>query len=75
MISTAVLCKVNKLNVFLHLSDGFMDAQDGLGEEGAVREEGGGWEVEEDLDLPPELVRGAASSQVLLNLYLIKQIS
>lgn len=39
-------------------SDGFMDAQDGLGEEGgAAKEEGGGWEVEEDLDLPPELVR------------------
>ena len=38
--------------------DGFMDAQDGLGEEGGlVKEEGGGWEVEEDLDLPPELVR------------------
>ena len=34
-----------------------MDAQDGLGEEGGmVKEEGGGWEVEEDLDLPPELV-------------------
>lgn len=34
-----------------------MDAQEGLGEEGAAKEEGGGWEVEEDLDLPPELVR------------------
>lgn len=33
-----------------------MDAQDGSGEEGGVKEEGGGWEVEEDLDLPPELV-------------------
>ncbi|KAF3857928.1 hypothetical protein F7725_011129 [Dissostichus mawsoni] len=39
--------------------DGFMDAQDGLGEEG-VKEEGGGWEVEEDLDLPPELDLPAA---------------
>lgn len=37
-------------------SDGFMDAQDGFGEEGGAKEDGGGWEVEEDLDLPPELV-------------------
>lgn len=36
--------------------DGFMDAQEGLGDEGAIgKEEGGGWDVEEDLDLPPEL--------------------
>uniref|UniRef100_A0A8C2ZI24 Coatomer subunit alpha n=1 Tax=Cyclopterus lumpus TaxID=8103 RepID=A0A8C2ZI24_CYCLU len=35
--------------------DGFMDAQEGSGEEGGIKEEGGGWEVEEDLDLPPEL--------------------
>uniref|UniRef100_A0A671WFX1 COPI coat complex subunit alpha n=1 Tax=Sparus aurata TaxID=8175 RepID=A0A671WFX1_SPAAU len=35
--------------------DGFMDAQEGLGDEGIGKEEGGGWEVEEDLDLPPEL--------------------
>jgi len=42
--------------------DGFMDAQDGLGEDGGlVKEEGGGWEVEEDLDLPPELVRKRTS--------------
>lgn len=41
--------------------DGFMDAQEGLGDEGIGKEEGGGWEVEEDLDLPPELVRGATS--------------
>lgn len=34
-----------------------MDAQEGFGDEGVVKEEGGGWEVEEDLDLPPELVR------------------
>lgn len=34
-----------------------MDAQEGLGDEGAIgKEEGGGWDVEEDLDLPPELV-------------------
>ncbi|CAB1326504.1 unnamed protein product [Coregonus sp. 'balchen'] len=42
--------------------DGFMDAQDGLGEEGgAAKEEGGGWEVEEDLDLPPELELSAGA--------------
>lgn len=45
-------------SISLCLSDGFMDAQEGLGDEGVVKEEGGGWEVEEDLDLPPELVRG-----------------
>lgn len=34
-----------------------MDAQEGLGDEGAIgKEDGGGWDVEEDLDLPPELV-------------------
>ncbi len=37
-----------------------MDAQDGLGDDGMGKEEGGGWEVEEDLDLPPELVRGSS---------------
>lgn len=36
-----------------------MDAQEGLSDEGMGKEEGGGWEVEEDLDLPPELVREA----------------
>uniref|UniRef100_A0A673WU37 Coatomer subunit alpha n=1 Tax=Salmo trutta TaxID=8032 RepID=A0A673WU37_SALTR len=42
--------------------DGFMDAQDALGEEGgAAKEEGGGWEVEEDLDLPPELELSAGA--------------
>ncbi|KAJ0011557.1 hypothetical protein NQD34_012532, partial [Periophthalmus magnuspinnatus] len=43
--------------------DGFMDAQEGFGEDGAlVKDEGGGgWEVEEDLDLPPELDLPAAS--------------
>lgn len=46
---------------FLCLLDGFMDAQEGLGDEGVGKEEGGGWEVEEDLDLPPELVRRATS--------------
>uniref|UniRef100_A0A7M4F4Z5 Coatomer subunit alpha n=2 Tax=Crocodylus porosus TaxID=8502 RepID=A0A7M4F4Z5_CROPO len=37
--------------------DGFVDAADGFGDEavGKGLEEGGGWEVEEDLDLPPEL--------------------
>lgn len=39
------------------LSDGYMDAQEGFSDEGMGKEEGGGWEVEEDLDLPPELVR------------------
>lgn len=34
-----------------------MDAQEGFSDEGMGKEEGGGWEVEEDLDLPPELVR------------------
>lgn len=42
-----------------YFSDGFMDAQEGLGDEGMGKEDGGGWEVEEDLDLPPELVRRA----------------
>lgn len=42
-----------------------MDAQEGLGDEGGLgKEEGGGWEVEEDLDLPPELVSGATSLQI-----------
>lgn len=46
------------VNMCVCVSDGFMDAQEGFGDEGAVvKEEGGGWEVEEDLDLPPELVR------------------
>lgn len=40
-----------------YLSDGYMDAQEGFSDEGMGKEEGGGWEVEEDLDLPPELVR------------------
>ncbi|NWX63150.1 COPA protein, partial [Promerops cafer] len=37
--------------------DGFVDAGEGFGEEGTGKgqEEGGGWDVEEDLDLPPEL--------------------
>ncbi|KAK2540018.1 Copa [Columba livia] len=37
--------------------DGFVDAGEGFGEEGLSKgqEDGGGWEVEEDLDLPPEL--------------------
>ncbi|KAJ8268561.1 hypothetical protein COCON_G00137330 [Conger conger] len=33
--------------------DGFMDAQEVVDDGG--KEDGGGWEVEEDLDLPPEL--------------------
>lgn len=48
-------------------ADGFMDAQEGLGEEGALgKEEGGGWEVEEDLDLPPELVNTHPSCSFLI---------
>uniref|UniRef100_A0AAX7VIS8 Coatomer subunit alpha n=1 Tax=Astatotilapia calliptera TaxID=8154 RepID=A0AAX7VIS8_ASTCA len=39
----------------LFFTDGFVDAPEGLGEEGLGKEEGGGWDVEEDLDLPPEL--------------------
>uniref|UniRef100_A0ACB8G8D4 Uncharacterized protein n=1 Tax=Sphaerodactylus townsendi TaxID=933632 RepID=A0ACB8G8D4_9SAUR len=37
--------------------DGFVDAGEGFGDEATAKgqEEGGGWEVEEDLDLPPEL--------------------
>ena len=47
-----------------------MDAQDGLGEDGGlVKEEGGGWEVEEDLDLPPELVRRTSICLFLVFLY------
>uniref|UniRef100_A0AAV2JNM2 Coatomer subunit alpha n=1 Tax=Knipowitschia caucasica TaxID=637954 RepID=A0AAV2JNM2_KNICA len=44
--------------------DGFMDAQEAFGEEGGVAKDeggGGGWEVEEDLDLPPELDVPAAA--------------
>ncbi|XP_058556945.1 coatomer subunit alpha [Neofelis nebulosa] len=37
--------------------DGFVEATDGLGDDalGRGQEEGGGWDVEEDLELPPEL--------------------
>nr|KAF6396473.1 COPI coat complex subunit alpha [Rousettus aegyptiacus] len=37
--------------------DGFMEATEGLGDDalGKGQEEGGGWDVEEDLELPPEL--------------------
>ncbi|XP_004390279.1 coatomer subunit alpha, partial [Trichechus manatus latirostris] len=37
--------------------DGFVEATEGLGDDalGKGQEEGGGWDVEEDLDLPPEL--------------------
>lgn len=37
-----------------------MEATDSLGDDalGKGQEEGGGWEVEEDLELPPELVCG-----------------
>lgn len=42
------------------LTDGFVEATEGLGDDalGKGQEEGGGWDVEEDLELPPELVRG-----------------
>lgn len=53
MISNTTLYKLINVCVL----DGFMDAQEGLGDEGVGKEDGGGWEVEEDLDLPPELVR------------------
>ncbi|ETE60445.1 hypothetical protein L345_13813, partial [Ophiophagus hannah] len=38
--------------------NGFVDAGEGFGEDGLAKgqEEGGGWDIEEDLDLPPELV-------------------
>lgn len=37
-----------------------MEATEGLGDDalGKGQEEGGGWDVEEDLELPPELVCG-----------------
>lgn len=37
-----------------------MEAAEGLGDDalGKGPEEGGGWDVEEDLELPPELVCG-----------------
>ncbi|MBV97347.1 Coatomer subunit alpha, partial [Eschrichtius robustus] len=40
--------------------DGFVEATEGLGDDalGKGQEEGGGWDVEEDLELPPELVCG-----------------
>jgi len=40
--------------------DGFVEATEGLGDDalGKGQEEGGGWDVEEDLELPPELVHG-----------------
>lgn len=43
---------------FCFFSDGFVDAGEGFGDDAVAKgqEEGGGWEVEEDLDLPPELV-------------------
>lgn len=50
--------------MFTFFSDGFMDAQEGYGDEGIGKEEGGGWEVEEDLDLPPELVRAVSSLEM-----------
>lgn len=47
------------------LLDGFVDAGDTFGDEapGKGQEEGGGWDVEEDLELPPELVRIPRSQQ------------
>ena len=49
-------CSTTELNLLLtFLADGFEMAQETLGgdEEG---EEGGGWDVEDDLELPPDLV-------------------
>lgn len=37
-----------------------MDAPEGL-DEGMVKEEGGGWDIDEEVELPPELVRGCTS--------------
>lgn len=52
------LCKSTLSWIFL--TDGFVEAAEGLGDDGLGKgqEEGGGWDVEEDLELPPELVRG-----------------
>lgn len=54
------LCKSSDYFPLPAPSDGFVDAGEGFGEEGLGKgqEDGGGWEVEEDLDLPPELVGG-----------------
>lgn len=52
-----------------------MDAQEGLGDEGMGKEEGGGWDVEEDLDLPPELVRRAAFVRSTWPLSPVKHVS
>lgn len=51
------LCKSTLSWIFL--TDGFVEAAEGLGDDGLGKgqEEGGGWDVEEDLELPPELVR------------------
>lgn len=45
---------------WIFLTDGFVEATEGLGDDalGKGQEEGGGWDVEEDLELPPELVGG-----------------
>ncbi|XP_012517332.1 PREDICTED: coatomer subunit alpha isoform X1 [Propithecus coquereli] len=41
----------------IFLTEGFVEATEGLGDDalGKGQEEGGGWDVEEDLELPPEL--------------------
>lgn len=62
IISNTFVCKL--VIMFTFFSDGFMDAQEGYGDEGIGKEEGGGWEVEEDLDLPPELVRAVSSLEM-----------
>lgn len=63
------MCLSKSSNCFPPLCvDGFVDAGEGFGEEGLGKgqEEGGGWEVEEDLDLPPELVGEIFESLMLL---------
>lgn len=46
--------------IWIFVVDGFVEATEGLGDDvlGKGQEEGGGWDVEEDLELPPELVHG-----------------
>lgn len=46
------------ISLSLLFIDGFVEAGEGFGDDtlGKGQEEGGGWDVEEDLELPPELV-------------------
>lgn len=49
-----------------------MDAPEGL-DEGMVKEEGGGWDIDEEVELPPELVSRCASSSRRANIRLKKE--